>query len=400
MYGTSYDSVFQKRYFSERSQKGQPLNLTQKEEPVEAMLKFDPGWNEYYSELNASVSTDVLLQQDMAVMLVPTDAALTDYWENGAGKVLKDRYGTWENVPDKVLSKLLNVNMLNSFSNSVPSKFSTVLNDANDELKIKKEDVDSVFFACNGAVYLTNKVFSPVAYISVSFPALVNETMNIINWAIEQYDYDVYLNSQNSTYSFFIPTNQGLLTYVDPCSFGKNQTQVYEFHYDEKAQTEAEKVRAFIFNYDVESGTRLDSIGEASTTQIRDRLTDILETHIVVGNVESGEKYYRTKDGGTIFVENAGKPNMTVAGGWQVEHGEKLPVAQIYKEENGKAYILEGSLIQTAQKSVPDLLKEHDEFSKILRIVGRFLYHVKCYFDRKWCRCTVLCLSKSEYYII
>lgn len=79
------------------------------------MLKFDPGWNEYYSELNASVSTDVLLQQDMAVMLVPTDAALTEYWENGAGKVLKDRYGAWENVPDKVLSKLLNVNMLNSF---------------------------------------------------------------------------------------------------------------------------------------------------------------------------------------------------------------------------------------------------------------------------------------------
>ena len=210
MYGTSYDSVFQKRYFSERSQGGSPLNLTQKEEPVEAMLKFDPGWNAYYSELNASVSTDVLLQQDMAVMLVPTDAALTEYWEIGAGKVLKDRYGTWENVPDKVLSKLLNVNMLNSFSNSVPSKFSTVLNDANDELKIKKEDVDSVFFACNGAVYLTNRVFSPVAYISVSFPALVNETMNIINWAIDQYDYDVYLNSQNSVYSFFIPSKHGL----------------------------------------------------------------------------------------------------------------------------------------------------------------------------------------------
>ena len=98
-------------------------------------------------------------------------------------------------------------------------------------------------------------------------------------------------------------------------------------------------------------------------------MTDILETHIVVGNVESGEKYYRTKDGGTIFVENAGKPNMTVAGGWQVEHGEKLPVAQIYKEENGKAYILEGSLIQTAQKSVPDLLKEHDEFSKFYELL-------------------------------
>ena len=67
------------------------------------------------------------------------------------------------------------------------------MNDANDELKIKKRKMwDSVFFACNGAVYLTNRVFSPVAYISVSFPALVNETMNIINWAIDQYDYDVF----------------------------------------------------------------------------------------------------------------------------------------------------------------------------------------------------------------
>ena len=243
------------------------------------------------------------------------------------------------------------------------------MNDANDELKIKKEDVDSVFFACNGAVYLTNRVFSPVAYISVSFPALVNETMNIINWAIDQYDYDVYLNSQNSVYSFFIPTNHGLLTYVDPCSFGKNQTQIFEFHYDESAQTETEKVRAFIFNYDIEAGVKLDSIGEASAGQVRDRLTDILETHIVVGDVESGEKFYRTKDGGTIFIENAGQSNMTVAGGWQLEHGEKLPVAQIYPEENGKAYILDGALIQTARKSVPDILKENDEFSEFYKLM-------------------------------
>ena len=132
-------------------------------------------------------------------MLEPTDEAMNEYWNNGAGAVLKDRYGTWDNVPDDVLAELINVNMLNSFSNSVPSKFSTVLNDANDELGLSKENVDSVFFACNGAIYLTNKVFSPTAYISVSFPALVNENMSIINWAIKQLDYDVYLNSQNST---------------------------------------------------------------------------------------------------------------------------------------------------------------------------------------------------------
>ena len=372
LYGTSYDSVFQKRYFAERSQNGEALSLTQKEEPVEALLKFDPGWNEYFSELNTSLSTDVLLQQDMGVMLVPTDEALEEYWNNGSGKVLKDRYTTWENVPDNVLSKLLNVNMLNSFTNSVPSKFGTVLNDANDVLGIEEADVDSVFFACNGAIYLTNRVFSPVAYISVSFPALVNESMNIINWAIEQYDYDVYLNSQNSYYSFFIPLNDGLLTYVDPCSFGKSSTQIFQFHYDETAQTEAERVWASIYEYNVENGTRGDSIGEATTSQIQNRLKDILETHIVVGDVENGEKYFKTKDGGTIYVENAGQESMTVAGGWQLEQGKKIKVTQIYdqsKDGNGKAYILEAPM-QSSRKSVVDILADHEEFSKFYELLS------------------------------
>ncbi len=372
LYGTSYDSVFQKRYFSERSQGGTALTLTQNNEPVEATLKFDPGWNEYYSQLNATTAVEVALQEDMAVILVPTDVALDDYWNNGGGQVLKDRYGTWEDVPDQVVSKLLNVNMLNSFTNSVPSKFGTVLNDANDELGIEKEDVDSVFFACNGAVYLTNKVFTPVAYISVSFPALVNETMNIIYWAIEQLDYDVYLNSQNSYYSFFIPLNDGLLTYIDPCSFGKSSTQIYRFHYNATAQTEDERVWASIWNYDVETGVVGDSIGEATQTQVENRLKDILETHIVVGDVEDGNSYYKTKDGGMIMVENAGQENtMTVTGGWQAEHGEKVTVTQIYDQSqsgNGKAYIIP-TPIQTARKSVPDILQEHEEFLKFYELL-------------------------------
>ena len=375
LYGTSYDSVFQKRYFSERSQNGEALNITQNNEPVEATLKFDPGWNSYYSQLNASTSTDVALQEDMAVMLVPTDEALDRYWNEEGGAVLKDRYGTWENVPDQVIAKMLNVNMLNSFTNSVPSKFGTVLNDANDDLGIEQEDVDSVFFACNGAVYLTNKVFNPVAYISVSFPALVNETMNIIYWAIEQLDYDVYLNSQNSYYSLFIPTNNGLLTYVDPCSFGKNSTHVYKFHYDPTALTEENRVWATIRYYDVENGGIGDSIGVASQAQVENRLKDILETHIVVGNVEDGKKYYKTKDGGAIYVENAGQENsMKVSGGWQLEHGKDVTVTRIYDQTvdgNGKAYILESAPIQTARKSVADILSEHDEFSKFYALLSK-----------------------------
>ena len=392
LYGTSYDSVFQKRYFSERSQDGLALSLTQDERPVEALLKFDPGWSEFYSQLNASTSPDVQLQQDMAVMLVPTDEAMNEYWNNGAGEVLKNRYGAWENVPDNVIAPLINVNMLNSFSNSVPSKFGSVLNDANDVLGLEKEFVDSVFFACNGAIYLTNKVFSPTAYISVSFPALVNENMSIINWAINQLGYDIYLNSQNSTYSFFIPTNEAL-EYVDPVSFRERAIpevpedgflpeeglQVYRFHYDSNALTEEERVYASIHEYNSATGVVGDSIARATTNQVRNRLKDILETHIVIGELNNSNVFYKTKDGGTLKVENPNAANvMKVFGGWQVEHpsdailnggAEVIKDGNIYNQENGVTYILENAPIQTARNSVGDILATHSEFSEFYKLL-------------------------------
>lgn len=367
LYNTNIDSLFEKRYFAERSQKGEALVLTPAEGPVNGTLKFDPGWNQFYSSTTTTTPINVALQENMGVMLVPSNKALDDYWNIGAGRVLKDYYGSWENVPDNVVSKMINVNMLNSFVNSVPSKFGTVLNDANDELGLAEEWVDSVLMACNGAVYITKKVFNPVAYVSVSFPALIDEKMNIFYWGIEQLGFDVYLNSQNSYYSLFIPSNKALLEYIDPCSFGKTTTQLFRFRYKSTAQTERDKVIASIWNYNVETGEVLDSIGEATYDQITDRLEDILDSHIVVGDVESGNTYYRTKGGSTLKVDNvsAGENGMTVQGGFQLEQGKKVNVVKIYdesKEGNGKTYILDGEPIMTAQKSVFDVLGEHEEF--------------------------------------
>ena len=367
LYNTNIDSLYEKRYFSERSQGGQPLDLTPDEGPVNGQLKFDPGWNQFYSATTNSTAINVALQENMGVMLVPTDEALDRYWNEGAGKVLKDYYGSWDNVPDKVVSKMLNVNMLNSFTSSVPSKFYTVLNDANDELGLKEEFIDSVYMACNGAVYLTNKVFNPVAYISVTFPALINETMSVLYWGVEQLGFDVYLNSQNTYYSLFIPNNDALLNYIDPCSYGKTSTQLFRFHYKASAQTEEEKVWASIWNYDTATGLVGDSIGEASYSQITNRLEDILNTHIVIGNVENGNTFFQTKGGSMVRVQNAtaGIGGMTVQGGLQIEDGKAVRVVGIYDESyegNGKTYILADEPILTARKSVFDVLGEHDEF--------------------------------------
>jgi len=375
-YGTNVDTVYQKRFFSEKSQGGELNRLPDGgPTPEFSLLKFDPEWNSYYT--SRVLAADVALQRDMAVMMVPTDEALTEYWENGTGKILKDNYGSWENVPNRVLTPLINTNMLSSFVGSVPSKFSSILNDANDPMGVTVESIDSVWQACNGAIYLTNKVYSPTEYVSVMFPALVNESMNIMYWAIQRLQYYVYLNSLNSTYSFFLPTNNSLLDYIDPVSYGKSQTQMFRFHYDAAQINENDRVWATIYNYDTTTGTVGDSIGRAGYNQVIDRLGDILDSHVVIGSVEDGHEYYRTKGGTEIRVRNVaqGANGMTVEGSYQINEGTPLYVNYIYDQSkenaggNGKVYILDNQPILGTRHTVRDILAAHPEYSKFLELM-------------------------------
>jgi len=371
IYETYVDSVFQKRYFSTRSQNGGNLTVTPDNKAVNGTLKFDPGWNTYYPSTAVSVAADKAMQQDMAVMLVPSDAAMTEYWNNGSGKVLKDYYGTWENVPDKVVSKLINNNMLNQFQSSVPSKFNNVLDDAINPMGITEADVDSVYLGCNGAVYLTNKVFSPTAYVSVAFPALVNPQMWVINWAIEQLKYDAYLNAMKARYSFFIPKNSAMLHYIDPVSYGKTSTQLFKIYYDAAEPTAAGKVKASVWNYDVVTHTE-DSVRMAYYDEIINRMEDILDSHTVIGDVEDGNTFYRTKGGTTLKVSNpgAGANGMTVAGSYQINENSEIPISNVYTQGNGKAYIIEDEPIMTTSQSVYDVLSANPQFSKFLELLN------------------------------
>lgn len=382
------DSVFEKRYFSERSKGGVPLSVTPEGKSVNGMLKFDPGWNSYFSNTSVSTSQNQALQQDMAVMLVPSDAAMDAYFNSGGGQVLKDYYGSWESVPDNVVSKLINNNMLNLFQSSVPSKFNSILDDANNQMGITINDVDSVYLGCNGAIYLTNKVFSPTAYSSVSFPALIDQRMNIVYWAIEQLEYDAYLNAVQAYYSFFVPTNEALTHYIDPVSYGKSDssyihTYLYKFFYDYDEVDLSSKVKASIWTYDLTTNTVKDSVGMASTDQVRNRLEDILEAHTVIaerdletgvttGDVEDGNTYYRTKGGSVLRVSNvaAGIGGMKVAGSLQMDMDQELAVSRIYTQGNGKTYILEDAPIMSTRNSVSDILASKSEFSKFAELLN------------------------------
>ena len=465
------DSVFIKRYYSNMNQ-----DYSSQERPFATipntggksfglpheLLKFDPGWNQYFTPSAASGDGNTaLMQRNMSVMLVPKDSTIADWWLKGSGASLRERYGkqaykqyganieSWpgddttrykmiaddmDSIDIKVIVKLLNNNMLSSMVGSVPSKFASVLNDANDPMFEHPDEaiksVESVVMCCNGAIYFTNMMYPPTAYKSVSYPTLVNEKLEIINTAIENKSmaFSAYLNSMSvPCYSFFAPVVRdeagvmnNKLMWVDPVSFpmtmsgGKMQAILFSFDKDLK------KVKADWYAYDYETGTisgnslkTLTYTAPATTNETMDddtklimnRLSDLLNYHIIIGDIEAeGDKnmtdwheyrYFPTKGRGTVRFkipfdpkefDNANDAQMEnllsqleVDGGWQIENGEKIKILQRFNfargtstNGNGRTYLIDKPL-QTSVKSVYDILSDaetYPEFSKFFDLMS------------------------------
>ena len=372
------DSVYTMRYYSKRSAGGNPNAVDPSGEAVTAQLSFDPGWNQYmYAN-----TMDYDLHYDAGAMIVPTNEALT-YWWNNEGRDLQTEYGSWDSIPDATLAKLLNVNMLPTFTNALPSKCDNVLNDAKEALGIKVEHVDSCFMGCNGVVYLVNRVFSPAEYASVAYPALAHaSTMNVIYWAIDQLNFLPYLLSMDSRYSLLLPTNDAMLWYLDPAFYGKveNSTgleapSLLEFYYD-PTKREAERVQARRYTCTVDEngvitvGPRTQAV--VSNDVIKDRLSRLMDQLIIVGDVEDGHEYYKSKGGTLLRVTKTSDGRLAFSGGWDIEHNNvQLPVNkdEIYTKTNGKSYQLNNRMPLSAQNSFYMTLKNHEEYSKFLDLI-------------------------------
>jgi len=375
LYNQSVDSVFTLRYFASSRKDGQAVQEypTTAGNPVPdvapATLAFDPGWNQYMYENTSGYD----LHYDAGAMFAPTNEALENWWNND-GMVLQEKYGTWDAVPDLVLSKLLNVNMIGTFTDAIPSKFSSIVNDAKVAMGVTTSDVDSSFVGCNGVVYLTNRVFSPMEYSSVTFPALIHQDlMSIIYWAIDELEFTPYLNSMDSYYSLLLPTNTAMLYYVDPCTYGENQETVLQFYYDNSEQTV--KARRFACTIDengvITVGNRVTE--NVPTVYVKNRLKDLVNQMIIVGSVENGYNYYKSKNGTMVKVINGGSGNISVAGGWQIEHNTVAPVDFVYDMSttgNGKSYRMSEQIPMSASRSVYQTLKAHDEYSEFLKLLS------------------------------
>ncbi len=342
LYNTN-DTLYILKYFSKPSLY-QSVSSKVGAYTVPAVLSFDPGEN-YYMYSN-SMGYD--LHYDAGAMIVPTDEALQEWWD-GAGKGLQEEYGTWDSVPALTLSKLLNVNMLTSFLDAIPSKFNSIVDDSKVEIGITPSDVVKCYMGCNGVVYMVNKVFAPSEYRSVVYPALAHQSlMGVIYYAIDNYDFGPYLNSMDSRFSLVLPFNNSLSTsgehlvfrYIDPCTYGSTMQTLWEFYYDDEEQTVAAERYNCILDERGYIDVRDKITAAPSATLIKNRLEDLVNNLIVVGDIESGQQYYLTKGGSVLRIAGSGN-NVTLQGGLQIENDQQIRVETIYDmtaNGNGKSY--------------------------------------------------------------
>ena len=310
----------------------------------------------------------------MGAMFVPTDAAMIEYFVNGGGRVLMDRYAKLPNTPENIeynlyqipldiLQALINNLMKDSFLESVPSKYLTIMNDAQDQMfpatnaDYETEDkykkcIDKCLLANNGVVYVMNRVITPADYASVIAPALYSSNTQIIKSVVRADDkyiegnsynnaplqkyYSTYLKAMQSRFSFFVPTDEGLGSYgyVDPMSLARGNSsdqkknwKYWRFTYKNVASAVI-PVRAEAYKYNIETGQNPETdqrqtIGgnAANVSEPNAQLTingsgkikkalliDMLDQHIVVHDTDDEDNDKGVNGKRTYFLARTGAP--------------------------------------------------------------------------------------------
>lgn len=391
LYGeTVIDSIFEKRYISERSHGGE-LKTAPDDNPgsISASLTYDPGWNEYNDGETGSTAI-----QNMGAMFVPTDKALWDFFKpGGQGEFLITQFGkmpnTEENLAQNIdsipldnVESIINNLMQPSFKNSVPSKFNNVMDEAMDPMGLSLDVINKnsdntydVKIANNGVIYMLNTMFAPPSLICVAAPVKLSDDMRVMREAV--YDgqthtalslnqnFYVYLLAMSANYAFFIPTDDAFTRYyIDPSYINEENPRALLF----TPLSKSPYIKCEAYSYDKATGAIGELIGEVSKTEFASQLVDILNYHTVVlgkDEVIGNNKYYKTKHGGAICIDFSAD-SLAMAGqqvdyrlnGYKVRPASKI--TKTYNQANGKSYAID-HIIQAPFQSVYSVIKDSEK---------------------------------------
>ena len=343
-------------------------------------LKFDPGWNGYYDEVD--------VRKDMAAIFVPSDDQMWQYFTEGPGKKLLTVYYAKEGmgadkgeiewipptkgdneelfrqidcIPVGTIDKLINNFMQRSFVGSVPSKWGKLTDDAMEPLfedvdVARDQDLDTCLLASNGVIYIMNRTCVPADYRSVTAPAFISKVNRIIKSAIyDDYmnlNYYAYLKAMQSRFTFLLPSDKALEYYYDPASMKSRTPRSIKFTFQGGTFPVKLQFYNYYCPYNKDKG-QVGTIGNLipgtslyTNSEVTNRLKDILESHTIVHDgtnpmAHTGEgnnklptqeyygintsdplpEYYLSKNGNAVkVIRDENDKVIAVKGGFQLEN--------------------------------------------------------------------------------
>ena len=421
------DPVYAIRYLSKNSQRRKFNRPTETSSTIgdQVLLDFDPGWNNYNPTIGSGTEGD---QAEISAILCPTDDVIEKYFSHDGAYIVKNlgvpglpydeanikstinqHLDAIYNSDPKIFASMLNNIMQPYLSKTVPSKFSTVQNDAFEFLEdadgntlsvnhitTKADGNYDVQIANNGVIYKMNTFFAPLKYNSVLGPASVYTDLRMMGEMLNDKqetagesstlgaDMYYYLVSMKSKYAVFTPTDNENFFYIDPASITRKADGSIDKMYALKFSfepTSASKFKTHVqrYNYDptthaltIDPTVGKISIGAGGApSYYATQIQDMLNYHTIVLDGTSGlsgRHYYLTKHGATIYVGDKTASQIgssTVQGPLQIGTGAypASKVEAIYNENSADARITNGTVYRLDSPIQPAIYNTYDIIS-------------------------------------
>lgn len=328
----------------------------------------DSAWTVRNSLLDRVSTTTI---QTPAIIL-PTDEALKAFllasdnplWQFG---INKDNYYTMlMSLPREVLQPFVKEWFRTSFTDVLPSRYSNMRSAKGHQLlagvttpEAYKLAVQQVITAADGIIVVVDAVPNAEDLRNeLTFVKLAGQVAGAALTANDRYEYntnaapfstDYQREMHNKSFTMFVPADEGLKKYglVDPMSMASNNrvswrywslipqsissngdcliavtAKAYRYSYSEVRNTETDRPLGTST-----SSPANDNCTEGFGATKRQLLTDMLDQHIVLQNLDSmlntSRHWYLSRSGMPIYMKEHTNTNIVVNGGMQIDLNEK-----------------------------------------------------------------------------
>lgn len=393
-------------------------------------LKYDPDYAYYKEQIfndgdSAMTVRNSLLDRvstttiQTPAIILPTDEALKAFLlasDNPLGQfgINQDNYYTMlMSLPREVLQSFVKEWFRTSFTDVLPSRYSNMCSAKGHQLlagvatpEAYKLAVQQVIHAVDGIIVVVDAVPNAEDLRNeLTFVKLAGQVAGAALTANDRYEYntnaapfstDYQREMHNKSFTMFVPADAGLKQYglVDPISMASNNrtswrywsltpqsisyngdgqiavaAKAYRYDYNKVRNTETDRPLGATFSSSANDNCVKGNYG----TTKRQLLTDMLDQHIVLQNLDSmlntSRHWYLSRSGMPIYMKEHTNTNIVVNGGMQIDLNERdaadkhdCTLQFVGQNSTGTSVFIDRPMQPTSQ-NVFQRLQSNDAFS-------------------------------------